>query len=420
MVIFGFELITSDMSIESIIGITSGLIAIGSFVALMWNRFKKLSLAGLLEKLVDTNLTTEKHQSILKKMNRMLPGSKISQDYIDEFVLNNRKKEAVFKDICLKNDIFPTTEICRKFLNADMKKFREEYESKKLNGKDSSSKKVAYPSSTNNEGQTVYMSELLMDRYPETCQNLISILEKHKTNYLFLKGTKDIWCRDYMPVRIESGKLIQFRYEPSYLKGKPEWEESRSDVKEVCRLNGISAQFSDINLDGGNVLICGGRAIVSDRVFPENPDIDRDSLVASLSQLLECEIIIIPTIHGDLTGHADGMVRFVNRDTLLGNNLEAEFKYWREGMQKVLTEYKLSYINVPFFEDKAHSDSAIGVYVNYIEVNNLLVVPVFGREQDKEVIDILHKAFPDKLIETIDYSNVALEGGLLNCTTWIV
>ncbi len=407
------------MSIESIIGITSGLIAIGSFVALMWNRFKKLSLADLLVKLVDTNLPPKEHQGILKKMNRMLPGSKITQSYIDGFVLNNRKKEAVFKDICLKNDIFPTTEICRKFLNADMKKFREEYENLKSNDEEPSGMNT-YPSSTNNEGQTVYMSGLLMDRYPETCQNLIEILEKHNTNYSFLKGTKDIWCRDYMPVRIESGKLIQFRYEPSYLKGKSEWEESRSDVREVCRLNGISAQFSDINLDGGNVLICGGRAILSDRIFPENPHIDKNELVARLSDLLECEIIIIPTIHGDLTGHADGMVRFVDRDTLLGNNLEAEYKYWREGMQKVLTEYKLSYIDVPFFEDKAHPDSAIGVYVNYIEVNNLLVVPIFGREQDMEVLAILHKAFPNKLIESIDYSDVALEGGLLNCTTWIV
>lgn len=419
MVIFEFELLASDMSIESIIGITSGLIAIGSFVALMWNRFRKISLAGLLEKLVDTNLTTKEHQNILKKMNRMLLGSKIAQDYIDGFVLNNRKKEAVFKDICLKNDIFPTTEICRKFLNADMKKFREEYESKKLNVKEPSGMDV-YPSSTNNEGQTVYMSGLLMDRYPETCHNLLEILEKHNTNYSFLKGTKDIWCRDYMPVRIESGKLIQFRYEPSYLKGKPEWEESRSDVREVCRLNGINAQFSDINLDGGNVLICGGRAILSDRIFPENPNIDKNELLARLSDLLECEIIIIPTIHGDLTGHADGMVRFVDRDTLLGNNLDSEYKYWREGMQKVLTKYKLSYIDVPFFEDKEHPDSAIGVYVNFIEVNNLLVVPIFGNEQDKGVLAILHRAFPDKQIETLNYNDIALEGGLLNCTTWIV
>ena len=92
-------------------------------------------------------------------------------------------------------------------------------------------------------------------------------------------------------------------------------------------------------------------------------------------------------------------------------------------MKKVLAEYNLTYIDVPFFEDKAHpkhKDSAIGVYVNYLELNNLIVIPVFGHEKDAEAVDVIRKAFPNKQIETIDYSDVALEGGLLNCTTWVL
>lgn len=225
--------------------------------------------------------------------------------------------------------------------------------------------------------QTVYMSELLMDRYPETCKNLIAILEKHNVKYSFIKGTKDIWCRDYMPVQTESGKFIQFRYDPSYLKGKKEWEDSRSDVKEVCRLNNIDATFSDINLDGGNVLICDGRAILSDRIFSENPNYEKDSLTNELSKLLECkEIIIIPALKSqneDFTGHADGMVRFVNRNTIIGNErCPNEYKYMKEGLQKVINDYNLEYIDIPFFEDKdrKHPGSAIGIYVNFLEVND--------------------------------------------------
>lgn len=161
-----------------------------------------------------------------------------------------------------------------------------------------------------------------MTRYPETCKRLLAILEKHHVNYSWIKGTKDIWCRDYMPVQTESGKFIQFTYDPSYLKGNKEWEESRSDVKEVCKLNGIDVTYSDINLDGGNVLICGKRAIISDRVYSENPNFTKDELERKLSELLDCEIIIIPALKSqdeDLTGHADGMVRFVDRNTILGN-----------------------------------------------------------------------------------------------------
>lgn len=271
--------------------------------------------------------------------------------------------------------------------------------------------------------QTVYLSELLMSKFPETCKNLIAILEKHNVKYSFIKGTKDIWCRDYMPVQTESGKFIQFRYEPSYLKGKKEWEDSRSDVKEICQLNNIDATFSDINLDGGNVLICDGRAILSDRIFSENPDYEKDSLINELSKLLECEIIIIPAQKGDYTGHADGMVRFVDRNTILGNKLADEYKYWQKGMQKVIDTYNLTYIDVPFItdiKDPKHPGSAIGIYVNYLEVNDLIVMPIFNRDEDRQVLEILQRTFPNKIIETIDYNDVAKEGGLLNCTTWVV
>lgn len=123
-----------------------------------------------------------------------------------------------------------------------------------------------------------------------------------------------------------------------------------------------------------------------------------------------------------MTGHADGMVRFVNKNTILGNDLAKEYKYWREGMQRVIEKFGLRYIDVPFItdiKDPKYPLSAIGIYVNYLELNNLIVLPVFGREEDKQALEIIQKAFPDKIVETINYDKVAQEGGLLNCTTWV-
>lgn len=415
------------MSIESVIGIIAGLIAIGGAVISLYKKLKKRPLTELMTQLVDKKLSSKQHRTILRKMSIQLSG-KIKNEYIQKFVLNDRGKEAVFMDICESNEIEPTEEICKKFMNADMKKFRADYNSRRNNTIPSfkSEKTQTFPSSLDNEGQTVYMSELLMSRYPETCKNLIKVLEKHKVNYSFIKSTKDIWCRDYMPVQTASGKLIQFRYDPSYLKGKKEWEESRSDVKEICEKNNIVATESDINLDGGNVLICDGRAIISDRIYSENPDKTREELRKELAMLLECEIIVIPSLNktADFTGHADGMVRFVDRNTVLGIKYDDRYKKdWWKNTQKVLDTYNISFIEVPFFEDEPdseHPESAIGVYVNYLEVNDLIVVPVFGREEDARAIEIIQKAFPNKQIETINYNDVAKEGGLLNCTTWVV
>jgi len=78
------------------------------------------------------------------------------------------------------------------------------------------------------------------------------------------------------------------------------------------------------------------------------------------------------------------------------------------GVSKKVSREK--YINPP----------AVGIYVNYLEVNNLIVLPVFGRDEDKQAVDIIQNAFPDRIIETIDYNDVAFEGGLLNCTTWVI
>lgn len=421
------------MSTEFIIGTIIGLIGIIPVIIQIVKWVKKPKLSELMKKLVDNSLSTNAHRKVLKKMNLTLlrSGKRITSEYINSFVLNKRGKEAVFTDLCLQHDWEPTKELCEMFMNSDYPTIRNKYwDIKKANQKkeetpvDAVAKTEAVHAQPK-ETETVFLSELLEERYPESFKRLTTILKKHHVDYRFLKGTKDIWCRDYMPIQTESGKLVQFRYEPSYLKGNKEWEESRSDVREVCRLNGFEPVFSNINLDGGNVLICSGRAIVSDRIFKENPEYtDKEKLIKELSELLEAEVIIIPAQNGDMTGHADGMVRFVDRDTILGNNRSEEYKYWTNGIEKVLKEKNLKYIDVPFFydyKDSKHPYHAIGVYINYLAVGNLIVLPIFEVEgnKDAEAIAAFKQIFPDKIIETINYNDVALGGGVLNCTTWI-
>lgn len=424
------------MNIESIIGITSGIIGIvgGVYGGYYWleKKFQKPPMSTLFDQLTNKKVSDTERREILNKLNSYpLINNRIMGSYIQNFALEKRGREAVLFDICDNNDMEPTDDLCKELIGAFMPSLQKRYQEKRqVINEETTSEHIA-PISINepkekavqySTEQIVYLSALLRTKYPDTCERLIRILDKHHVKYGFLEGTKDIWCRDYMPIQNKSGKFIQFKYEPSYLKNDNGWDESRSDVEEVCKLNDIDAEPSDINLDGGNVLLCDDRAIISDRVFSENKDWNREKLVSELSRLLECEIIIIPAENDDMTGHADGMVRFVNRDTILGNKLADEYKYWRDGMQKVIDQYGLKYIDVPFFlpKDPKHPLSAIGVYVNYLEVNDLIVLPVFGRDEDEQVIRIIKSVFPERTIETIDYNDVAKEGGLLNCTTWVI
>lgn len=425
------------MSIETTIGIISGIIAIVTAIIQLKNHYfsqRKQGKEPFIKRLLAAK--DEKGRAkVFEDINiylKTIANSGISEGYIKGFGEID-KPELLFKDMCFSNKIKPTKDVCKKFMGENrpslMDEYNKRFEKSKIH--------QAMPAERNNDvaqsvmqeqivesHQVVYLSSLLLDKFPKTCTDLIEILKKHNVSYKFLKGTKDIWCRDYMPIQTPSGKLVQFRYEPSYLKGKKEWVESRSDVEEVCKQNNLHVTFSNINLDGGNVLMCEDRAIISSRIFTENPEYsDKDLLVSELEKLLEVEVIIIPCQNSDMTGHADGMVRFVNRNIILGNNREREYAYWRKGINEVIDKYKLTYIDVPFLElphDKKHPISAIGIYVNFLNLDNLIVLPIFNKPEDKEVVDIIRKAFPQKSIETIDYNEVALEGGLLNCTTCVI
>ena len=392
----------------------------------------------LFKQLLDKSTSDKQCKEILRKLNSYPEiNNRIRESFIQAFDIEKYgySKEKLLFDLCDSNDITPTRKVCEGLIGSNMPSFLAKYEEKRKNTKEEPSfasvesvvKNEIKEQPTKQTGeQIVYMSELLKIKYPDTCDRLTKILEKYHVKYAFLKGTKDIWCRDYMPVQTKSGKLVQFKYDPSYLKGKEEWEQSRSDVKEVCRTNGFEPEISEINLDGGNVLIYDDRAIISDRIFSENPGKDREKVKKELGERLECkDIVIIPAYAKsyDMTGHADGMVRFVNKNTILGNRRDEESDTWRKNMQRVIDKFGLTYIEVPLITDiidKEHPDSAIGIYVNYLEVNNLIVMPVFGRDEDQKAFDVIQKAFPDKVIEKIDYNDVAKEGGLLNCTTWVV
>ncbi len=395
-------------------------------------------LTQLMNELADKNTTLKRQKNILHEFQKVLASSGIiiSNEYINAFCADGRGKFNIFRDICTQNSIEPTRELCVQMLGSDDAQFRKEWSKKQvatkpINNEATAENTVAYipaqsDAKVENCSQVVYFSALLASKYPDTCKRLTDILDKHNITYKFLEGTKDIWCRDYMPVQNAEGELIQFRYDPSYLNGNPEYEASRSDVRHVNEVNGLTPIFSDINLDGGNVVMFGNKALITDRVFSENPTWDKEQLRSELTKLLKCEIIIIPAykVIYDFTGHADGMMRFVDNNTVLVNNIEQDLKYMRDRIIESLNNANLKFINFPWFEHKikGNKDHAIGIYLNYLEVGNLIVMPVFGvsGNKDAEALAKLKEVFPNKNIETIDYNDIALTGGILNCTTWIV
>ena len=242
-------------------------------------------------------------------------------------------------------------------------------------------------------------------------------LDFFNIKYKFILNTKDIWVRDFMPVKTGSGKYISFRYEPSYLYDYPKLRtDYRSDIS--CEQGLYDLTYSDINLDGGNVVYSPSKqkVIVSDRVFSENPEYSTSGLINKLEKLLEAQVIIIPSLSAkyDMTGHADGMVRFLDENTVLGNRVRGRNALEKQ-IASILKGHAINTIEFPYFDSKGIS--AEGCYLNYLETDFHVFLPTFKNKMDKEAVDMAAEVF-SKTIVPISVSEVAKQGGALNCISW--
>lgn len=244
---------------------------------------------------------------------------------------------------------------------------------------------------------------------------MFAALDLFNIKYKLLNNTRDIWLRDFMPVKTKSGKYVSFRYKPSYLDGFPELRtDFRSDI--APNLDFKNLVYSDINLDGGNVVFSPskGTVVISDRVFTENFNYSSAELVQELEKLLEARVIIIPSLHSDMTGHADGMVRLVGENIAVGNASRSLFGL-EAHVKAVLRNHGIEVIDFPYFDSKG--DSAVGCYLNYLETEKSIFLPVFGVDTDNEAINKAKNIF-DKTIIPVNINEIAKYGGVLNCISW--
>lgn len=174
-----------------------------------------------------------------------------------------------------------------------------------------------------------------------------------------------------MPVKIKSGKYVSFRYEPGYLKDYPELHtDFRKEIAPSLTLDKLV--YSDIKLEGGNIVFSPSRetAIISGRIFMENQDYSSAELVQELEQLLDAKVIIIPSLKSDMTGHTDGMVRFVDENTAIVNNTPYQ-NGLEQRISKKLKEHRINTITFPYFDSP--KNSAVGCYINFLETEQAII-----------------------------------------------
>ena len=267
----------------------------------------------------------------------------------------------------------------------------------------------------------LYLADCLPVKHPQFYSTLQRLLIELSVDFRLLPNTKDIWAVDYMPLQIDRNKFVQFIYNPDYLQSA-RWQKTISNGLEISESIGIKALRSEIVLDGGNTVNAGNKVMVCDKIFNENPAYTRRALLSKLRKVLEVdEICTVPQQKGDIIGHADGMVRFIDEETVLVNDLSKEQPAYQEAFKKSLRCKGLRWVTMPYNPYLNRSNlQANGIYINYLQMRNLIVLPVFGLHEDDLAFRLMEQIFSGYHIEALDCNAIADHGGVLNCISWNV
>ena len=263
---------------------------------------------------------------------------------------------------------------------------------------------------------------------------------KNSIEYIEI-NSGNIWCRDYLPIMGASGNYVFFKYEPSYntdtkigLQQIEDAKKGREDFRQkMTHLN--YRRDSNLKLDGGAIEVKGLTALVSSRVFVDNEDWSPSEIKLEIKNKLDVkDIHFIPEHPYDFTGHVDGLCRLIDENTVVKNDLFAEYSFalnkepyyrkklimnWVNAFRSVMQNSGLSIQKLPYCADENKGMDATGIYMNYLKVGRHVILPKFGKQEDKKALNTLEELYDEALsFHQINSSELAEEGGILNCISW--
>eukprot|EP00794_Sanderia_malayensis_P016210 gene16210-17841_t len=230
----------------------------------------------------------------------------------------------------------------------------------------------------------------------------------------------DLWMRDFGLVNPKHP--VKFRYEPKYLsKVNSSWVDN-SFRNFLYR---HVAQFSTeqrVALDGGNVVDNGlDKAIITRRIFKENRDQSEQTVEQRTAAALGMEVAYIPDPL-DTTGHADGIVSFVEKDTVMIADVGDEYFFKQIDLAIKNAFPDVTTVRLPC-PDLKNSDwrkfrSAFGAYANSVVTDSSLYMPIFQRaKHDEDALKLMRK-YSDRRVVTVDTSKLGHMGGNIRCMSW--
>lgn len=266
-----------------------------------------------------------------------------------------------------------------------------------------------------------------------------------KMSFLGLKGWDDIWLRDCLGI-VKGDKVIKPEYSPNYC-------ESGNNREYFKKINGLSRIIIkeclnkeiiplNLKLDGGNFICNNDLVFITDKILEQNGIYSQKEISINLIESLSLRPIIIERNKCDVIGHTDAYINFIDEKRALISSyppfpfLKDDIDFLNHLDEKLKAEgiERITFYDRPI-DEGAHClckrksgkpcfYSARGNYINFLRINNLIILPEYNLSTKRES-DFYNKKNQEVLeslgfeVRRINCDRLAKFGGVLHCISFL-
>ncbi|MGN7613211.1 agmatine deiminase family protein [Magnetococcales bacterium HHB-1] len=236
----------------------------------------------------------------------------------------------------------------------------------------------------------------------------------------------DIWMRDFTTVNATMPTMFRYTAAGQGGGGSGQREADRVQDPVAVMLEEAEANFQSTDLlnDGGNWVDDGAGYVVISRKFLKDNRLSESEARDQIIQLTGAKAVAF--IEADEQGgleHADGVVSFIDTNTLIINSYPEDPEYakqLKDNLRQNLPGVKIHEIITPYDGSKIYDEkfgSACGLYTNALVTPKRIYFPQFGIPEDKIALKQI-RAISKKEIIPISSQQVCFMGGGVRCMSW--
>jgi len=244
--------------------------------------------------------------------------------------------------------------------------------------------------------------------------------------------TNDTWIRDFGGINIyKNHKRRTYDFIFNAWGNKFEASLDNSITKQLFEEGYLEGKFKsfDFVLEGGSIDSNGNGVMLSTAycLYEQNRNahLSKKQIKKTLIELFGLKELIVlenGALMGDDTdSHIDTLARFINKKTIAYvkcyDKKDEHYKELRK-MEKELQKTEFNLLPLPLPSAKYFNNHRIpATYMNFVLINNAVLVPTYSDPYDKEVLAIFERCFPEREVVGIESSILIREHGSLHCAS---